>query len=79
MNFVLRSRGRLGRELQLVFVGRNFTACLARLWRLPSVYFPLSLPLVGSPVDLNYLQKPGDVKAWEMSMDEGRLQVQKEA
>jgi len=35
---------RLKRELQRVSAGRNLTACFARLWRLPPVYFPLSLP-----------------------------------
>jgi hypothetical protein len=38
------SHKRLERELQRVSVGRNLTACLARLWRLPPIYFPLSLP-----------------------------------
>ena len=40
----IHSPERLKRDLQLIFVGCNFTACFARLWQLPSVYFPLSQP-----------------------------------
>jgi|GEM_PF-3068306 len=44
LKLILHSRERLERELQLGSVECNFTNCLAHLWRLPSAYFPLSLP-----------------------------------
>jgi hypothetical protein len=62
-NLTRSSHGRLERELQLVLDGRNFTVYLARLWRLPPAYFPLSQPFLnGSPVALNYPQKWQTVK-----------------
>src|SRR5512134_2347176 len=36
------------------------------LWRLPPVYFPLSLHLLGSPVTLYYLRNGSDVKGRKM-------------
>ena len=41
----------------------GFSQCHAPLWQLSPVYFPLSVLLLGSPVNLYYLQKWAHVKA----------------